>query len=73
MKGFEIVVNGVILRPVSNIIGLPLVLSGTAEMMSGIGISLKEYSKIALAFERIMNSKGVGKIKKIYKIIRGKD
>lgn len=70
MRGVEIVLNGLILRPVSNVIGLPLILNGTSEITSGIGMKLTEYSKIAVAFERITNSTVVKKLKKVYKAIR---
>ena len=73
MKGVEIVLNGLILRPLSHGLGVPLVLNGTQEMIAGTGISVKEYSKVAFAFERLMNSTAVQKIKKVYKVIRGKD
>lgn len=70
MRGVEVVLNGLILRPISNVVGLPLILNGTSEITSGVGIKLTEYSKIAFAFERIINSTVVKKIKKVYKVIR---
>ena len=73
MRGVEVVLNGLFLTPISNTIGLPMVLNGTQEMLTGKGLSLQEYTKIGLAFERITNSKSVQKIKKIYKVIRNKD
>lgn len=73
MRGVEITLNGLILRPISNVIGLPLILNGTQEMLSGKGISIQEYTKIGIAFERISNSRIVKKVRKIYKIIGGKD
>ena len=73
MRGVEVVVNGLCLRPISNTIGLPLVLNGTQEMLAGKGLSLEEYTKVGIAFERVSHSKPVQKIKKIYKIIRNKD
>lgn len=48
-------------------------LNGTQEMISGIGISVQDYSKVAFAFERLTNSTVVQKIKKIYKVLRAKD
>ncbi len=50
MKGVEITLNGLILRPISNVIGLPLILNGTQEMLAGKGLSLQEYTKIGIAF-----------------------
>ena len=72
MRGVEITLNGLLLRPVSNVIGIPLVLNGTQELLAGKGLTAQEYSKIAIAFERISNSTLVNKTKEIYKIIRGK-
>ena len=73
MRGVEITLNGLILRPISNTIGLPLVLNGTQEMLAGKGLSIKEYTKIGIAFERISNSKIIKKTKKIFRIFRDKD
>ena len=73
MRGVEITLNGLILRPISNVIGLPMVLNGTQEMLVGKGLSIQEYTKIGIAFERISNSSIVQKTKKIYKIIRNKE
>jgi hypothetical protein len=73
MRGVEIVLNGLALRPLSNLVGVPLMLNGTQEMISGIGISVQDYSKVAFAFERLTNSTVVQKIKKIYKVLRAKD
>jgi hypothetical protein len=73
MRGVEIVLNGLALRPLSNLVGVPLMLNGTQEMISGIGISVQDYSKVAFAFERLTNSTVVQKIKKIYKVLLTKD
>ncbi len=62
--------NGLILRPISNFVGLPLILNGTQEMLNGQGISLQEYTKIGIAFEKITNSTAIKKAKGIYKILR---
>lgn len=40
IRGVEITVNGLILRPISNVIGLPLILNGTQEMLAGIWYKL---------------------------------
>ncbi len=72
MRGVEVVLNGLALRPLSNLVGVPLILNGTQEMTSGMGISAKEYSKILLAFDKLMNSTAVKKIKKIYEVFRSK-
>lgn len=73
MRGVEITLNGLILRPISNIVGVPLILNGTQEMLSGKGLSIEEYTKIGVAFERLNNSTAFKKIKKVYKAIRDKD
>lgn len=73
MWGVEITLNGLILRPISNTIGIPLVLNGTQEMLVGKGLSIQEYTKIGIAFERISNSKIIKKTKKIFRVIREKD
>jgi hypothetical protein len=73
MRGVEVTLNGLLLRPISNLVGLPLVLNGTQEMLSGKGLSVEEYTKIGLALDRINNSTTVKKFKKIWKIIRTKD
>lgn len=73
MRGVEITLNGLILKPISNVIGLPLILNGTKEMLASKRISIEEYTKIGIAFERITNSSAVKKARKIYKIIRDKD
>jgi hypothetical protein len=73
MRGVEITLNGLILRPISNLLGLPLILNGTQEMLAGKGISLQEYTKIGIAFERLSNSTAVKKTRKIYDILTSKD
>jgi hypothetical protein len=73
MRGVEITLNGLILRPISNLLGLPLILNGTQEMLAGKGISLQEYTKIGIAFERLSNSTAVKKTRKIYGILTSKD
>jgi hypothetical protein len=70
MRGVEMTLNGLILRPISNLVGLPLILNGTQEMLNGRGMSIQEYAKIGIAFERISNSTAVKKAKEIYKIFR---
>lgn len=69
MRGVEMVLNGLILTPISNTVGLPLMLNGTSELTSGFGIKLTEYGKVAFAFERILNSTWVQKIKKVYQTV----
>lgn len=73
MRGVEITLNGLILSPISNITGLPLILNGTQEILAGKGLSIQEYTKIGIAFERVTNSTAVKKVKKILKILREKD
>lgn len=70
MRGVEITLNGLFLGPVSNIIGLPLVLNGTQELLVGKRLPIEEYAKIGASFERITNSNC---LKKIYKIIRNRE
>jgi hypothetical protein len=70
MRLVEEVMNGLVLRPVSNLVGMPLLLNGTKEMVSGIGIPIKEYLKIAEGLERLTNTKVYKKALKVYKIIR---
>ena len=41
-------------------------------MLNGKGLSIQEYAKIGITFERITNSSVVKKGKKIFKIIRDK-
>lgn len=40
MRSIEITLNGLILKPISNVIGLPFILNGTQEMLAGKGISI---------------------------------
>lgn len=73
MRVVEVVLNGLILGPIANRTGLPIILNGTAEVTVGMGLTVKEYSKMGTAFEKFINSKFLKKIKKIYKIILSKD
>ena len=73
MRGIEITLNGLILRPISNLVGLPLILNGTQEMFAGKELSVEEYIKIGIAFKRISNSTIVKKAKKIFQIIYDKN
>ena len=41
-------------------------------MLAGKGLSIQEYTKIGIAFERINNSTIIEKGRKIYRIIRDK-
>jgi hypothetical protein len=70
MWGLELVLNGLILTPLSNVVGLPLMLNATAEITAGMGIRLKEYKKIAFAFERVVNSKALKNIKLLLRKLR---
>ena len=63
MKGVEVTLNNIILRPISHVIGLPLVLNGTQELLHGNGLSLEESTKLAISFERILNSRVAKTIK----------
>lgn len=73
MRGVEIVLNGLILEPLSNVVGLPLILNGTQELLDGKGILVRDYVKIGIAFERISNSTLVKKVKDIYNILTSKN
>ena len=42
-------------------------------MLAGKGLSIEEYTKIGIAFERIRNSNIFRKGRKIYRIIHDKD
>ena len=69
MRGVEITLKGLILRPISNAIGVPLLLYCTQEMLTGKRLSVEEYTKIGIAFERINNSTLIKKARRIYGII----
>lgn len=56
MRSVEITLNGLFLRPFSNVIGMPLILNGTQEMLAGKGLPMQEYTKIGIVFERLNNS-----------------
>ena len=73
MRCVEVVLNGVILKPISNLVGVPLLLNDTQEILKGKGITVKEYTKIGIAFEKINNSGIFTKIKKIYRIFLNKN
>jgi len=72
MRGVEITLNGLILQPLSNLTGFPLILNGTNEIIAGKGINIKDYAKINLAFERVSNvtSKNTRRLKKVYDAIK---
>jgi hypothetical protein len=69
MRDVEITLNGLILRLISNIVGLPLILNVTQELLDGKGIAVQDYKNIGVAFERIINSKQFKKIKDIYNFL----
>ena len=54
MRCVEVVLNGIILKPISNLVGVPLLLNDTQEILKGKGI----------AFEKINNLGIFTKIKK---------
>jgi len=70
MRGVEITLNGLILGPISNLVGIPLVLNGTQEMLAGKGMTLKEYAKIGIAFERVTTTTSQ-KVQQTKKFITG--
>ena len=73
MRCVEITLNGLILRPVSNVIGLPLILNGTQEVLTGKGLTWSESAKIGLALERLANSRVGKKAIKLWKVFREKE
>jgi hypothetical protein len=73
MRGVELTLNGLILRPISNLVGLPLILNGNQELLDGKGIAVQDYKKIGIAFEKINNSTVVQKVKDIYNILTPKN
>jgi hypothetical protein len=72
MWGLEITLNGLILQPVSNVTGFPLILNGTNEILNGKGIKIQDYAKISIAFERVSNvtSKNAKRLKKVYDALK---
>lgn len=72
MWGVEITLNGLCFQPLSNITGFPLILNGTNEILSGKGIKITDYAKIAIAFERVSNvtSKNAKRIKRVYDAVK---
>jgi hypothetical protein len=69
MRGVEVVLNGLVLGPISRTTGLPLILNGTQELLNGKGLEVKDYSKIGAAFDRVSKSKLIGKVKDIFGIL----
>lgn len=72
MYGVEMTLNGLILQPLSNITGFPLILNGTNEILAGKGINIKNYAQISIAFERVSNvtAKNAKRFKKVYDTIK---
>lgn len=68
MWGVEITLNGLVLSPISNVTGLPLMLNGTHEVLTGKGLSVQEYVKMGVAMQRF--SKLIEKLKKAYDAAR---
>jgi len=64
IKSVEITLTSLIFRPISHITGLSLVLNGTQEMIAGKGRTIKEYTKIGAAFEKITKSDLYQKLKR---------
>lgn len=69
MRTVEVVVNGLVLRPISNFIGLPLILNGTQEVLRGKGIPIQEWTKIGSSFQRVANSRFFQKVQKVYRVL----
>lgn len=70
MRGTEVILNGLILGPISRVTGLPVILNGTQELLNGKGIEVKDYNKIGAAFDRVINSKIVKKVKDIIAVLK---
>ena len=67
MWAVEVTLNGLILKPISNKTGFPLLLNGTSEVLHGKGIKINDFAQISVAFEKVTKivSKNVGRVKKI--------
>lgn len=70
MRGTEVILNGLILGPISRATGFPVILNGTQELLNGKGIEVKDYNKIGAAFDRIVNSKIINKVKDIIGVLK---
>lgn len=72
MWAVETTLNGIILKPLSNVTGFPLILNGTNEILGGKGIPVTDYAKISIAFERVSNvtSKHAKRFKKVYDAVK---
>ncbi len=44
IRSVEITLNSLLLRAISNVVGVPFILNGTQEMLTGKGLSLEEYT-----------------------------
>jgi hypothetical protein len=64
MWSVETTLNGLVLSPISHVTGLPLMLNGTREVLTGQGLSAQEYVKMGIAMQRL--SKVIEKLKKVY-------
>lgn len=73
MWGVELVANSLVLKPVSNLIGLPMVVNGTQTMLNGEGLPVREYAKIGAAYKRLVESNWFKKARKIAQIIGSKE
>lgn len=73
MWAVETTLNGLVLKPLSYFTGVPLLLNGTQALFDGKGLTVKEYAKIAMSFERVSNSTFIKKLKKIYTILKQKN
>ena len=71
MRGIEVVANKLMLVPLSNLVGVPLILNGTQELLKGKGIPLKRYAKISVAFDRVTNMAVVKKVLNSFSSARG--
>lgn len=73
MRGVEITVNGLVLLPLSNLTGMPMIMNGTGLITEGaVGIQVKDYAQMAFSFERITNStsKKLNVLKKVWKAVK---
>lgn len=68
MRMIEVTLNGLILQPISELTGFPLILNNTKELLVRKGINITDYAKISFAFERVSTS-AAKKSKRLKQII----
>lgn len=68
MKGTEVVLNGIILGPISRTTGLPLILNATDQVHNGKGILVTDFAQIGVAFERVAEK--TDRVKTFFQTVR---